>query len=888
MSQVIYTTVLNKYTPISWVGKLVYTSSDLIRSTLRTNLGEKYAELFAIPSISSEALRYNENAYWISDYVVNPQPFSKLDAGRQSIVAAQLQDILREILDFAEGIKTDRNRRELGELLTRAIEIPSLDCVWVDNDRITLVLWGFISDEAREKKFNIRKELGEYARPTTRLAVTPPLPPVDQPQRSIATNPSEGNIPSGLSPIPPLSVTLYTQPGLQNPASQTDFVFQFGSQRQTHRSNELGICILSNGPPGEVSVSGTYANKKYQGRFSRVLNQENYIVQLTQKRRVPAWLWWLLLGLLLLLVGWWLWSLFAHPGRAFMPSDPDRLQPIDSTKVRRDPTDPLKRRVVGNRLNLLIDRNVSLEAFADELAARYKPEQISISHYEEEFNLVQVEFADNDLAWWRAALKSIPGVVSVIPESVVNDQQTASLPGNDPGFRNAEAAYHFAVIKAYGAWQQTIGKSDIVVAIVDGGIDIKHPELSSQLRDPFDVYSDTPDIPLYSGDEAGHGTHVSGLVAGKKDNNEGLSGVAPGCRIMPVQVSNPQGILSTMAIIKGFAYAVKHKARVVNLSLGAKLAELASLPINQQEEFAQTQLLDEAQVWQEIYAYARKSGVIVVKAAGNDNVLARMDPMNRSDDIIVVGATDQRNQLAPFSNFGRGVTVSAPGVAIYSSLPNDNYGAMSGTSMAAPIVAGGVAWLLSVNPELTFEQVRDQLIRTGLPVPPDGGRTVGPIIQLSAATPPNDPCGPLIDSLRREIERLKQQPRDSADAMRMPTRPFDCSFAKGDWKSSKNLVNFLSKEKLEVYFQFDGQCAGQIAIKEMTTGNICRSPLSNVTISEKKLILETPTVPCENGSSYDPMRIECQANSNGEAECQTSNNRAGTVKFILYRQQQAL
>lgn len=885
MSQVIYSTTLHQYTPISWVGKLVYTDADLLRSVLRTELGEAYAELFSVPSISSEALRYHENAYWLSDFVQDPLAFSKLDVNEQEKIAARLQGLLQQILDLAEQLKTDRAKRELGELLTRAIEIPSLDCIRVQNDRITFVLWGFISDEAREKKFNIRKELSEYNR--TLRSPSPNADIVDRSSVPTIDLPSPVVRPAETSPDQFIEVRLYIQPTHQEPIILNDFLFQFAGRQETHRSDEKGIYRLTDVPQGEVKVSGQFNGKTYKGKFSRISQQDTYAVQLTSRSKLPAWLWWLLVVLLILLLSWWLWSRFAHPGHAFLPESPEKLRPIDSTKVRRDPSDPLRRRIVGNRLNLLIDREVTLETFADRLAEQFDPDQLTITHYEAEFNIIQVEFFDNDLTKWRSSLKKIPGVISVIPESIVNDNQASGLPGNDPGFQDARAAYYFAVIKAYDSWKQTTGKAEIVVAVVDGGIDISHPELKGQLTKSFDVYSESSDIPLYLHDDGGHGTHVGGLIAGRKDNHEGLSGVAPGCRLMPIQISDSHGILSTMATIKGVAYAIKQEARVINLSLGAQLTELTALPLEKQEEFARNQLLDEAAVWQEIFAYARQKGTVVVKAAGNDNVLAQMDPMNRSADIILVGATDRTNQRAPFSNFGPGVVLSAPGVDIVSSLPGNKFGALSGTSMAAPIVSGGVAWLLSINPALTFEQVRDHFVRTGLAVPADNGRKTGPIIQLTTSTPPSDPCGPLIDSLRREIERLRQQP-DSNNAMRMPEKPLNCAFAKGNWRSSENLVNYSSKEKLDVYFQFDGQCAGNIIVREITSGNTCRSPLSTMTINGKMLLLETPVIPCANGNSYTPMRIECQADEDGNAQCRTSNTSAGEVLFKLYRQRQPL
>src|SRR5262249_19003410 len=130
---------------------------------------------------------------------------------------------------------------------------------------------------------------------------------------------------------------------------------------------------------------------------------------------------------------------------------------------------------------------------------------------------------------------------------------------------------------------------------------------------------------------------------------------------------------------------------------------------------------------------AQASGVILVKAAGNDTLPAMFDAMSYSRRVISVAATDQKDARAPFSRYGEYTTVSAAGVAVHSAYsdPNKRYVEMQGTSMAAPHVAGVVALMKSLKPDLTFEEVRQILQTTGRPLKTD--KPIGPLVAARAA-----------------------------------------------------------------------------------------------------------------------------------------------------------
>ncbi|MEO0687310.1 MAG: S8 family serine peptidase, partial [Cyanobacteria bacterium J06649_11] len=195
-------------------------------------------------------------------------------------------------------------------------------------------------------------------------------------------------------------------------------------------------------------------------------------------------------------------------------------------------------------------------------------------------------------------------------------------------------------------------------------------------------------------DVDGHGTHVSGTIAGEK-NGFGVTGIAYDSQIMPVKVLDDTGSGSNLSVADGIYYAVDNGADVINLSLGG------SLPSSEVSAAVQ---------------YASSQGITVVMAAGNSGGQMPLYPARYADQYgIAVGAIDENENMASFSN--RAGTqeltyVTAPGVDIYSTLPDNRYESYSGTSMATPHVAGVVALMLSANPSFDSKLIRQTLEET--------------------------------------------------------------------------------------------------------------------------------------------------------------------------------
>ncbi len=232
--------------------------------------------------------------------------------------------------------------------------------------------------------------------------------------------------------------------------------------------------------------------------------------------------------------------------------------------------------------------------------------------------------------------------------------------------------WHLTTIGAAGAWDVTVGDPEVIVAVLDTGVDGGHPDLIPNLLEGWNAFNNNTDTT----DPHGHGTKVAGVIAAAGNNGLGVASVAWDCGILPVRIADADGLTTSYAITAGMRWAVAREAEVINISFA---------PL-----YWDTLVARQARL-------ARLAGTVVVIATGNNGITSEAPG---SDEILFVGATDRTDQLASFSNNGDFVDLVAPGVDIYTTMRNGRYGPWSGTSFAAPIVSGVAALIFSVNPAL--------------------------------------------------------------------------------------------------------------------------------------------------------------------------------------------
>ena len=271
------------------------------------------------------------------------------------------------------------------------------------------------------------------------------------------------------------------------------------------------------------------------------------------------------------------------------------------------------------------------------------------------------------------------------------------------------------------AWARERGS--IVVAVIDNGVDLSHPDLKPRLwRNPneqedgedndgnglvddihgWNFLDESSD--LSERGEAGaaheHGTAVAGIIAAETDNGEGIAGLCPGCSLMILKARDFERENSVLPLLsRAVDYAIEHGARVINVSDGSLSGSLAADLVNEIEEAA---------------ARAEAAGVVLVASAGNDSMDNVRVPA-RVPSVLAVAAVEWDNAPADFTSFGAEVDVAAPGSFIYSTMPGGGYGYFNGTSASAPVAAGLAALLLSKTPSMSPADAIDRIRATAKP-----------------------------------------------------------------------------------------------------------------------------------------------------------------------------
>lgn len=343
----------------------------------------------------------------------------------------------------------------------------------------------------------------------------------------------------------------------------------------------------------------------------------------------------------------------------------------------------------------LVDQTVLIhfvkDATAHDRAAVIAGIQGELVHWMPQIGVAEVRLASHteiapsltkgsaaDVAQYRL---STLGRSALVTDYVENNVQVegAYLP-NDPDVSNQQRTYPLQTTHATEGWDYTRGSNAVIIAVLDSGLTLNHPEFQGRILPGYDFVNDDADPT----DDHGHGTHTAGIIAAGINNGMGMVGICPDCTLLPVKVLNQNNAGTWSGVAQGILFATDQGARVISLSLGAAVS---------------SKTLETA------VSYAIEHNVLIVAAAGNMGIDRKFYPA-ALDGVMAVSATDANDARWALSNMGDYIDVAAPGHAVFSTY-NDlqnyygGYNYMSGTSMAAPHVAGLAGLLLSQKSERT-------------------------------------------------------------------------------------------------------------------------------------------------------------------------------------------
>ncbi len=260
------------------------------------------------------------------------------------------------------------------------------------------------------------------------------------------------------------------------------------------------------------------------------------------------------------------------------------------------------------------------------------------------------------------------GTVAVLPFQTVPVVYAPAVIASNDDYSDRQWAIPKTM--APQAWEVTAGANNVVIAVLDTGIDKQQPDLVGKVIAEVNFTESPTAEDVYE-----HGTHIAGIIAAEANNGIGIAGLAYNCSLMDVKVADDQGRFDSAVAARGVIWAVNHGANVINMSL-----------VN----------IEPSPRLEEAINYAWSHGAVVIAAAGNlvgDKIVY---PAYYSN-CIAVAATDSYDHIASWSSQGGWVDVAAPGVDIYSTLPDNKYGYKSGTSMAAAHVSGLAGLLFALR-----------------------------------------------------------------------------------------------------------------------------------------------------------------------------------------------
>ena len=267
---------------------------------------------------------------------------------------------------------------------------------------------------------------------------------------------------------------------------------------------------------------------------------------------------------------------------------------------------------------------------------------------------------------------------------------SAALP--DPNDSYWAEQEEMRLIEADRAWTLTTGAPDVVIAVLDTGVDRRHTDLADNVLPGYDFVTEREGAP----DDQGHGTFTAGVIAARGNNNIGMAGVCWQCRILPLKILNQHGRGPVSAFSQAIRYAVDHGARVINVSAGSPTR---------------------SQAMEEAVEYARAKDVLIVAAVGNTGDQKPSYPA-ALEPVLAIAATGADDRPTEFSTFGSFVDMAAPGSGVVSALMGSGtlVTRADGSSASAAFVSGAAGLLLSLNPDQTADHLLNILRDTAVDI----------------------------------------------------------------------------------------------------------------------------------------------------------------------------
>lgn len=395
------------------------------------------------------------------------------------------------------------------------------------------------------------------------------------------------------------------------------------------------------------------------------------------------------------------------------------------------------RPISAQSVNLVFKKTISLQKIAQLIdAVPLKPERIQTLGNIEPYTVVSVKWSEKiNPDSLTAALSTVPEFEFLEPNFVYRLHQVQSL--NDPLLTSQ---WYFSYMNAMYFYREHPGiQREIIVGIIDSGIDYQHEDLEEIFwintaedinhngrLDSLDIngvdddgngyvddvigydFVDSPDLPApgdYLGEDpfpddefgsSGHGTGVAGIIAAMANNEKGIAGISPAAKIMNLRTGSALGYLETDDVVKAILYAVNNGADIINMSFGDQYASrLLKLAID----------------------YAHRQGVLLIASAGNNGT---DDPVYPAafENVIGVSAINSNGQPAGFSNFGEWISLAAPGQSLLTTVKNNQYRELSGTSFSAPIVSAIASLMFTQHPTSSVDEISSMMMAASYDPPP--------------------------------------------------------------------------------------------------------------------------------------------------------------------------